>query len=381
MKKKEVFGSMKKWTVGLLILGMFVEGIFVTPKQAEAVAEVKETVIYTPYTKEQIQSCWSTTTKTAPVEEGYVFGGWFQEADEATKGAEKSADEKYYAPLTESDLTKAIPERAYAKFVPAQVLSIKAQNQANVEETSQKTHVRIISSADSTNYKKFGFEIYRANTKPLLNENNEPILETTYLYTGLKEGDNVKTVAEVFGGESEYLFVWQMNNVGNSNFKKIIYARPYWVTKDGTTVRGLAKYVHIEDEYEGYISVPVNINRTKDVAAGTVNMSYSGYNGLEIAKDDSNNLLFEKGRIFPEMEFYHDKANSTIKMVGIEEEYDTYKNKEETIYANMRFKKPTTDATLEFDMNLGMFCDWAKTTLTNGTEVKAWDIKYEIKAQ
>ena len=341
---------------------------------AEDIVEIEEPVIYTAYTKEQIQKYWSTTTKTAPVEEGYVFGGWFQESTEGANGAEKSADNKYYAPLTEGAMTKAIPDTAYAKFVPAHVLSIKAQNQAGVNAQSQKTHIRIISSVDSTNYQKVGFDIWRANKSQLLKQDGSA-LETTYLYTGLKEGINVKSARKIFGGESEYLFVWQMNNVGKSNFSKIIYARPYWVTKDGTTVRGLAKYVHIEDEYEGYISVPVNISRTSDVAAGTVDMSYAGYDSL------GDNFIFEAGRMFPEMEFYHDTANKTIKMVGVAEEFGNYKNTDETIYANIRFKRPTTATTLNFDMKLGMFCDWEKMLLTNGTEVKAWDIEYEIKEQ
>lgn len=374
MKNREVISFSKKLTIGLLALGLFITGTCIAPKQVDAAMDVKDTVIYQPYTKEEIQGYWTETTKTAPVEEGYVFGGWFQESTEGTKGVEQSGD-KYYAPLTEDELKNGIPNSAYAKFVPAQVLSIKAQNEADIDANDEKTHVRIISSVDSDNYKKVGFEIYRANTSPLLNKDGKPVLETTYLYTGLKEGENVKTVADVFGGESEYLFVWQMNNVGNSNFNKIIYTRPYWVTKDGTTVRGLAKYVHIEDEYEGYISVPVNISRTSNVAAGTVDMSYAGYEDL------GKNIIFEKGRIFPEMEFHHDTANKTIKMVGVEEDFNTYKNTEETIYANIRFKKPSTEATLNFEMNLGMFCNWEKTALTNGTEVKAWDIKYEIKGQ
>lgn len=377
MKKKQVVNLMKTLTVGFLALVMLVTGIFITPKQAEAVAEIKDTVIYTHYGKEDIQKYWTTTTKTAPIEEGYVFGGWFQETTESTKGAEKSANGNYYAPLTESDLTKEIPESAYAKFVPAQVLSIKAQNQAGVDVNSDKTHVRIISSVDSTNYQKFGFDIWRANTSQLLNKDGTA-LETTYLYTGLKEGENVKTVDKVFGGESDYMFVWQMNNVGKSNFKKIIYARPYWITKDGTTVRGLAKYVHIEDDYKNYISVPVNIARTVDVAAGIVNMSYSGYEGLEIAKDDSGNILFEEGRIFPEMTFHHDIDSKTIKMVGNEEVVDSYKNSGETIYANIRFVKPAQDSTLNFDMGLEEFCDWNEKT---DIDVKVWDIAYDIKAE
>ena len=79
------------------------------------------------------------------------------------------------------------------------------------------------------------------------------------------------------------------------------------------------------------------------------------------------------------MAFNPDTTSQTIKMVGNESTVGIYDNSEETIYANIRFKKPTTNVTLNFDMSLVKFCDWDEAVLTNGTEVKVWDIEYEIE--
>ena len=321
------------------------------------------------YTNEfNIKEYWNADSSKAkaPTIENCVFGGWYQKVDNT------------YEPLTEEQA--ATVETAYAKFVPAYVLSVKAQNMYGTTESTENTSVRIITSVDSKQYKAIGFEVYIANKNQLFkNDNNDP-LETTRVYDGIMVNDQPREAEDIFGAASDYVGVWELTDIAKAHYGKIIYVRPYWITKDGTTVKGLAKYVHIEDQYKGYISVPVNVARTEDAAAGAVNLSYD-YAGLELAKDDSGNVLFENGRIFPNMAFNADTTSKTIKMVGNELKVGTYSNSEETIYANIRFKKPTTEATLKFDMSLVTFCNWNEEVLKNGTEVKVWDIAYEVKTQ
>ena len=374
MKQKKSISLSMKLSVGMLAVLMIAAVIMIAPKQVNA-AVVADTVIYVQDSDNyDIKQYWNadSTKRITPIKEGYVFGGWFEASTAGVEGAEQSAEGVYYAPLEESDLQTSVPDTAYAKFVPAQVLSVKAQNQANISASSSKTHVRIISSLDSSNYEKVGFDIWLANKTQLLKSDNSA-LETTKIYTGLKEGDNVKTVAEVFGGVSEYLSVWQLNNVGNSNFSKIIYVRPYWITMDGTKVEGLAKYVHIEDDYLGYISVPVNLlskDEVSKVAAGAVNMTYDNAS-LELA--DTNAVSFEAGRLVPEMEFYHNTSGKTIQMSGNVATVGEY-NSGECLFANIRFKKPAADT--NFDMTTVQFCDWDEQVFSID---KVWDIKYEAE--
>ena len=327
---------------------MVFSSIMIIPKMVEA-EEVKDgEIIYTD--EYEIGAYWSKGK--APIKEDYVFGGWYKKNGEA------------YEPMTANEAEEA--EAAYAKFVPAYVLSVKAQNEAGVTADTDNTSVRIITSLDSKQYKKVGFDIWLANKKQLFKEDNTA-LETTRVYKGVMVGDTPKDANVLFGTASQYVGVWELTNIAKSNYNKIIYVRPYWITMDGTKVEGLAKYVHIEDDYKELISVPVNLleeDLASQVAAGALDVTY---------RNASNTILelvdVEAGRILPEMSSkYTDK---TIKIVGnTNSEIGEYRSGE-CIYANLRFKKPTVNT--EFNMILGEFCDWNEQDVN---VQKVWDIKY-----
>ena len=352
MNKKNLLCFVKRLTAGILTTGMIVGGIVVAPKQADA-ATVEDKVIYEE--GYDITKYWDAEKSKAPVKAGYVFGGWYSAKEEN-------------AYLTYEDAKNA--ETAYAKFVPAQVLSVKAQNMEGTGETvTDKTHVRIISSLDSKNYTKVGFDIYLANSVKLVKDDdytkNEP-LETDKIYDGILVGKNKqeKRASEIFGGASKYVSVWQLENIDSAHWGKIIYVRPYWITKDGTKVEGLAKYVHIEDEYEGYISVPVNLLDEEKVAAGIVEMAYD--KALEYVE-------VEEGRVLPDMTCFHNADTKTVKMVGNAPNTGKYISGE-TLFANVRFKKPAEDT--NFEMTPVQFCNWKEETVEID---KVWDVKYDAQ--
>lgn len=368
MRKKQVLSFAKKLTAGVLTVGMLVTGILVYPKQAQAAVAADE-VIYIQSDDEQtynIKDYWNADEekRTAPVKEGYVFGGWFETADESK-------------PLTEEALKVEVPDSAYAKFVPAQVLSVKAQNEAGVTEQSiaamreknnkneeisdeDKFYVRVMSSLDSENYKKVGFDIYLNNTKKLENT------ETEKIYTGVMVQGTPQYAQDIYGGASRFLMTWRLTEIDwADNVKLIIYVRPYWVTTDGTTVKGLGKYVHIEDEYLEYINVPVNLLGGEQVAAGAIDVTYNASEQLQL-------IAFENGRIFEQMDYLH--TAGTVKMVGnTNRQMGMYDDKGETIYANLRFKKPASDTEFCIVNANDTFCDWDE----NFVDVKkVWDTKY-----
>ncbi len=368
MKKKQVVSFMKKLTAGMLAVGTIVSGIVVYPKQADA-AVVADEVIYIQNDDEQtynIQDYWNADEekRTAPIKEGYVFGGWFKSADESQ-------------PLTEAELKEAVPDSAYAKFVPAQVLSVKAQNEDGVTEQSiaamreknnngqpiseeEKFYVRVMSSLDSENYTKVGFDIYLNNKIKLENT------ETEKIYTGVMVNGQPQYAEDIYGGASKYLMTWRLTEIDwADNVKLIIYVRPYWVTKDGTKVNGLAKYVHIEDEYLGYINVPVNLLGGEKIAAGAVDVTYNTTEQLQL-------VAFEKGRMFEKMN--HSYTEKTVKMVGnTNKRMGTYDDKGETIYANLRFKKPVANTEFNIVNEANKFCDWDEKFVD---VKKVWDTKY-----
>lgn len=370
MIKKRVMKVAKQLTASVLAIGTIVAGITVYPKQADA-AVVADEVIYIQSDDEQrydIQDYWDADEekRTAPVKEGYVFGGWFETADESK-------------PLTEEALKAEVPDSAYAKFVPAQVLSVKAQNEDGVTEQTiaamreknnnqqaisdeEKFYVRVMSSLDSENYTKVGFDIYLNNKTKLENT------ETEKIYTGVMVNGEAQYAEDIYGGASRYLMTWRLTEIDwADNVKLIIYVRPYWVTTDGTKVNGLGKYVHIEDEYLNYINVPVNLLGGEQVAAGAVDVTYTG------AEAGSLKLVkFEEGRIFSEMN--HNYTGNTVKMVGNTNLGEgQYQDKGETIYANLRFEKPTVSTDFNIIDEENKFCDWNEKYVD---VKKVWDTKY-----
>ena len=377
MTKKKIMSFVKKLAAGTLAVGIIVAGMVIAPKQvaAEDAVTIKSTVDYVLY--EDAKDYWNKTPKAAPVQDGYVFGGWFKEVTAITERTEtyvKGNETKYYDPLTE------VTGAAYAKFVPAQVLSVKAQNgvkegmqpitKAEDISESNPMWVRVMTAQDSKNYQTIGFDIRLANVMaPMDSADDNYILESNKVFSQVYVKNTLTDASEIFGDLAEYVSVWQLDEINYSgNADKIIYVRPYWYTMDGTKVLGLAKYVHIEDEYKDYISVPVNILSPQDIAAGSVNMSYD-YTGLEF-------VGFEEGRVLPEMTYNHQA--STFYMVGnakMDGEYNTG----ETIYANIRFKKPAvaSETVLKFNMTPVEFGNWKNEIVEN---VATWDITYTVQA-
>ena len=338
-------------------VAMIMTGLAVTPAEAEAAST---TVTYESLS---MSSYWTTSKKTAPTKAGYVFGGWYTRSG-TTYTALKPAD------ITTDSDGKANVSDTYAKYVPAQILSVKAQNASGTKASDgNPASVRVISALDSTDYQKVGFKIL-AN-----NKNDLGTLETTQIFEGLEVADDSSSpysAADIFGAPAAYLSVWRLDNIADKYDAKIINVTPYWITMDGTKVEGLSKYVHVEDGYMGYISIPVNLCDTKDIAAGRVTLTYP--TGLTLVKDK---VEFDGVFQTAETAFYDD-GNGTVKIVGNAETVNTAKNAD-GIMVNLRF---TADSTtypgagkgtfLSFPVADENFCDWSETAVS----IDAWDIQY-----
>lgn len=359
---REKMSLLKKMTASLLAATLVLSGFVMMPqltRAEEATGEVTEKVGEIVYSSNYYSIQEYYPTKTAPTKENYVFGGWYKKEGETFEALSVT---EAGAIADGSNATTA-----YAKFVPAYVLSVKAQNEENtVKGMTQDTSVRIITSVDSKQYRKVGFDIYLGNGAVLLTQDDGSALETSRVYKGIKIGTSTtKTATEIFGNASQHVAVWELTDIIPENHTKIICVRPYWVTMDGTTVKGLTKYVHIEDQYNDYINVPINLLTGEEVAAGMMNLTYD--QELEFVD-------FKPGRLFTEMDFNLNGENRTIQMVGNATTVDSHATAD-GIYANIRFKKPTS--TTNFDVSVEEFCDWTEKIVTT---LKAWDITYEVEA-
>ena len=354
----------KKIITRLLAVAVVVPGVFLLVNIANAAVESEtlETgvMFVLDDTNYGFRDYWNEESgkRTVPVKEDYVFGGWFSKDSEGN-----------YVPLKEAEITDDITS-AYAKFVPSYVLSVKAQNQNGTSEgDGPQTSVRLLSSVDSKNYQSVGFHILLNNVISVGTcENIDTYASIKAGYGGLTEAI---TANQVFGAASSYFNVWRLNNIHDANDSKIIYARPYWVTMDGTKVEGLAKYVHVEDDYKNYISVPVNLLTGEAVAAGAVDITY------ESEKLDIVDI--KTGRIFGNMQFDHTSKAGTIKMVGYAKpklnEGKLVDAQADGIYASVRFiEKEGKDADgTHFNMMAKDFCNWDEDLIKT---VKVWDVTY-----
>lgn len=360
-----------KRTIGLILLSVMVLSNFAGPMKADASETTMPKAIDYDNTYD-ISKYWEG--RQAPTKAGYVFGGWF---------TKEGTD---YSPIKEADLKEngvGAYEGAYAKFVPAYVLSVKAQLQKATEDEKTRTDstfLRVISAVDSTQYKNVGFDVLFNKKTPFAVEENKKTVITT-VYEKLENDEDKIVASQEFGEPATHFSVLKINSIKETNYSKVIYVTPYWTTMDGTKVEGLSKYVRVIDGYTSnkYISVPVNLLTGNPVAAGKIQMKYD-YKTL-------NYVGYDTGVLLPNMEINVDASNGVIKFIGNASvgENSTYTdvNPASEIYANVWFqKKPDDEITnagasvperWEFLMSNLSFCNWDEIPITN---VEAWDTRY-----
>ncbi len=329
--KNNMLKKTKKVAALMVAVALAAGTFFAVPTETKAAAGdviTEDEVKYVEYAECTLGTVPTYTDVDADY--GYLFGGWY------TKDTSDKWD-----PI-ENDTDKAAATNGfYAKFVPAYVLSVKCQNYAGTMEGSSSTALRIVSSLDSLNYQKVGFDLAKITknadgtyTSAVVGTNGTQ--ETTKTYSGFNvyaskgdENPTTYTPGEIFGTASKYLTAWSVNRISNANFGTIISIRPYWVTPDGVTVYGLTKYAHVEDGYLEYINVPVNLNNVNKVAAGLLSVTYD--NGALQFIDAENGVVFE------EMASNADQGNGVVKCVGNVSDIGGNKASD-NIFVNLRFK-------------------------------------------
>ena len=330
---------MKKLLAGCLAAAMLISTMFVMPQNVQAADDnqlIDESGTYA------IGDYWSAKTKKAPTKEGFVFGGWYA----------KEGDN--FVAISESELTDETVKsmEAYPKFVPDEVLSVKTQ----MGTKGKKTSLRLLSTVDSSEYQYVGF-MYQLGSGSVGNKKMDKVYSV--IQPNKDSADTLSPTSE-FCATSKYFVAADVTNIADRNFDSVIYARPYWVTMDGTKVMGLARNNRVVDKVNDYTSVPVNLltdgKAPAGVAAGQVQITYNTANYDVVVVDDNK---IDYGKVFEEMEVGINEENGTINIVG----NAATVNKNVTadgIFANIRFVK-AADATsedLDFAITSTSFCDW-----------------------
>ena len=219
----------------------------------------------------------------------------------ATAGKENYIFAGYYAEATcENPITESTDATVYKKFVPADIMSVKAQVTAGTTEDAAKTDMRLVTTVDGLNYKEVGFDVYFNGSKTAVNA------KTTTVYKRIIAADSGNAFGyspEAFSTDAEYFTTVNLVNIANKNFDKTFFIKPYWKTMDGTKVYGMSRMARVSDSYNGIVTVPVRLYTDATVNAGTFSvaydaniLSYIGYDNGDIfasvaATDDANGTV------------------------------------------------------------------------------------------
>ena len=197
---------------------------------------------------------------------GYLFAGWYTLPDDSTT----------YNPVEEPKDN----EEYYAKFVPQEVLGIKAQVTTALiadEATSGTANsaIRFVTSVDSDLYKEVGFNIERPGKDAPYDTGNGVVYKELYAVGATKDNPG-SVIAEykpdmIFHEASEYFKTWTIGKIPATYYDADITIRPYWITLDGTRVEGTSA---IKTVNLGRSWVYVDTEATQSDELGTHNDPY-----------------------------------------------------------------------------------------------------------
>ena len=164
-----------------------------------------------------------------PTPEGYddyIFSGWY---------TDKTCTMKTALAATVTSETVGENTLAYAKFVPKEVLGVRAQVTAATEYKSDTANIRFVTSVDSANYQAVGFDCEQ-NGKIMNGESKSAYKKLQFMNN---EGKIMNySPGNVFHAMSKYFMAATLQNVVNADFGDGITVTPYWITLDGTKVSG-----------------------------------------------------------------------------------------------------------------------------------------------
>ena len=258
------------------------------------------------YTGTQVKAYKDTNTAPVPTPEessekynDWIFAGWFtNEACTSALGETVNEDGTYYA-----------------KYVPSEVLSVKAQVKVDTTAESEKTDIRLVATVDSLSYKSVGFEVYyNGSTSPVK-------IKSTTVYSRIeaaKDGVEYGFSPNIFDTQSEYFITATLKNVANKNFDKSFYIRPYWETLDGTITYGVSRYARVEDSYLNIVNVPVRVVSDATTATtGTISVAYpTGYFTYADAYGTASTPAYANGNVFDSVTVDGTTTAGTVTITG-----------------------------------------------------------------
>lgn len=233
----------KSWMTAMLVFCMSVLMVFATQAEdsnATTVSELSDgSVVQTVADITEYRIKDNFKAPNAPTGyENYIFSGWY---------TDETCTSKKALAVTVTSENIGGNTLAYAKFVPKEVLGVRAQVRVAKKIESDETDtryvtygsdgadIRFVTSVDSANYKAVGFDCVQ-NGKSMNGESNSAYQKLQVLNNQGKIMNY--TPWNVFHSMSKYFMAATLPNVINADFGDGIAVTPYWITLDGTKVPG-----------------------------------------------------------------------------------------------------------------------------------------------
>lgn len=223
----------KKIIGSCIVMSFMVFALLFYVKDTEA---TDNEIVYAPnyiYTASKYIVNGEKIAPSAPSEiSGYLFAGWYTLPEGSTT----------YTPVAEPKEN----ETYYAKFVPQEILGMKAQVTAALikDEATSKTAnsaIRFITTVDSNLYKEVGFNITRPGKSTPYDTGNGVVYKELYAVDATRENKgepDTTYTPDMFHKQSEYFKTWTIGKIPETYYDSDITVRPYWITLDGTRVDG-----------------------------------------------------------------------------------------------------------------------------------------------
>ena len=210
------------------------------------------------------------TYTTLPEYNDYLFAGWFY--DEAcTQNVEK-------------DVTK-VAKPVYAKFVSTDILTVKAQISASLEDEKSNNdetgEIRFITTVDSLKYSKVGFVIAydkdRDGVDTPVSFSSGEVYKELYA-VGSSDGEAMTYYPyEEFCPSSVYFKACTVRKIGQDYYDMDFTVTPFWITSDGTRVEGEVAVKSIDERWVRN-AVYISDSGSNDTGLGTPTRPYSTLN-------------------------------------------------------------------------------------------------------
>lgn len=286
MKKRDWLNSLRKNMIaGFLTLTFMLLGVcfFATDANKVFAASVSQEAHFEPYSDISVYRSNKGYTAPKAKDTGYeewIFAGWYADDKETTIGKNVTTELGTY----------------YAKFVPAEVMSVKCQVADGTMETTKTSKLRVITTLDSLEYSEVGFDftIEGVGTK---NYSSKKVAKRIASRT---DGVNYEYSPKIFDVQSEYFTTVTITGISDDYYDNAFYIEPYWVTRDGTKVYGVSRYARVEDSYLNIVNIPVRVYSDTVVAAGGVVIDYDEANFKYVSEGYGTKLTpaYHTGDVF-----------------------------------------------------------------------------------